>query len=285
MNIIVPNYEILNIETESLVVSDAGISKIHSQPLLNVLKRLKLSAVMTREEVNEVLAEHGLIQNDAFEFLERIIPFKCIEDIYFEKTIVVSDWKGQVDIENLFKSELSGCLEFNSFSDGVVDSVRNGKCFIVLLCHLYNYENVKNLYFELVRASPKNAISVCWQMGNVFCIGQPYIPEIGNPCHFCAVDRLINNNSIMPAKNSWSSILEFCKNRRIDVPAKALSLYQEMIVVGAVVRKVKFFTEHLGGYKYQDNVLHSSYLQLLDGEILEESNSHWYMCDCLRAGR
>lgn len=68
MNIIIPSYEILNFETESLVVSDVGISKIHSQPLLNVLRKLKLSNVMTKIELDELLAENGLIQSDAFDF-------------------------------------------------------------------------------------------------------------------------------------------------------------------------------------------------------------------------
>ncbi|ONH56040.1 McbB family protein [Pseudomonas cedrina] len=283
MNIIIPNYEILNLDKESLVVSDVGISKIHSEPLLNVLRKLKLSNVMTKVELDEVLAENGLVQNDAFEFLEKIIPFKCVEEMYFEKTIIIHDWKGKVDVEELFRGELPGCLEFKSFKSGLVDPDKTFRFFIVLLCYSYDYESVKNLYFDLARASPKSAICVCWQMGSVFCIGQPYIPEIGNPCHFCAVDRLINNEAIMPAKNNWSSILSFCRNRQVGIPANALSLYQEMIVVGAVSKKIRFFTEHSDGFKYQDNVLHSSYLQLVDGQVFEESNSHWYMCDCLRA--
>ena len=283
MNIIIPNYEILNFEAESLVVSDVGISKVHSQPLLKVLRKLKLSNVMTKVELDEMLAEYGLHQNEAFQFLEKIIPLKSVEEIYFEKTVVVHDWGGQVDIESLFREELSGSLEFKSFSDEVVESVQPFRCFVVLLCHSYDYENVKNLYFDLARASPKSAISVCWRMGNFFCIGQPYIAEVGNPCHFCIVDRLVNNESIIPAKNNWASVLAFCKNKHVGVPTKALSLYQEMLVVGAVIRRIKFFTGYSDGFRYQDDVLHSSYLQLTDGQIFEESNSHWYMCDCLRA--
>lgn len=284
MNIIIPNYEILNFEAESLLVSDLGISKIHSQSLLKALRELKLSKLMTRAELDEVLAENGLNQNDAFAFLERVIPLKSVEEIYFEKTIVVHDWAGRVDVESLFKSEISTCLEFKSFSSELVELVTNFRCFIVLLCYAYDYEHVRKLYFDLARASPKSAISVCWQMGSVFCIGQPYIAEIGNPCHFCSVDRLVHNQSVKTAKNNWASILAFCKNKRIAVPAKELSLYQEMIVVGAVIKKVKVFTGHVDMHKYQDDILHSSYLQLMDGQVSEESNSHWYMCDCLRAG-
>ena len=285
MNIIIPNYEILNFETESLLISDVGISKIHSQSLLKALRQIKLSKLMTKVELEEVLAENGLSQSGAFEFLERVVPLRLAEEIFFEKTIVVHEWAGQVDIERLFRCELSTCLEFKSFSGELVESVRNLRCFIVLLCYTYDYDRVKNLYFDLARASPKSAISVCWQMGSIFCVGQPHIAEIGNPCHFCSVDRLLHNQSVTAAKNNWASVLAFCKNEHIGVPAKTLSLYQEMIVVGAVIKKVKFFTEYNDMHKYQDDVLHGSYIQLIDGQMSEESNSHWYMCDCLRADK
>lgn len=76
MNITMPNYEILNFEAESLLISDVGISKIHSQSLIRDLRQLKLSKLMTKVELDEVLAENGLNQNDAFAFLERAIPLK-----------------------------------------------------------------------------------------------------------------------------------------------------------------------------------------------------------------
>lgn len=179
---------------------------------------------------------------------------------------------------------MSGLLEFKSFSSGLVESLQDLRCFIVLLCHSYNYNKVKELYFDVARASPKSAISVCWRMGNIFCVGQPYVAEIGNPCHFCIVDRLLNNESVVPAKNNWAGVLAFCKERHLDAPAKPLSLYQEMIVIGAIIKGVKFFTEYGEGNRYQDNILHGTYLKLNDGQIFEESNSHWYMCDCLRIG-
>jgi len=76
MNITMPNYEILNFEAESLLISDVGISKIHSQSLIRALRQLKLSKLMTKVELDQVLAENGLNQNDAFAFLERAIPLR-----------------------------------------------------------------------------------------------------------------------------------------------------------------------------------------------------------------
>lgn len=76
MNITIPNYEILSFEAESLLISDVGVSKIHSQSLIRALRQLKLSKLMTKVELDEVLAENGLNQNDTFAFLERAIPLR-----------------------------------------------------------------------------------------------------------------------------------------------------------------------------------------------------------------
>ncbi|WP_321864351.1 hypothetical protein [Pseudomonas paraveronii] len=76
MNITIPNYEILNFEKESLVISDMGVSKVHSQPLLKALRQLRLSSMMTKIEMDEVLSEHGLEASSVFEFLKGVIPFK-----------------------------------------------------------------------------------------------------------------------------------------------------------------------------------------------------------------
>lgn len=82
-------------------------------------------------------------------------------------------------------------------------------------------------------------------------------------------------------KNNWASALAFCKNEHVNVPFKKLSFYQELVVIGAIIRNVKFFTENGVLRKYHDDVLCSSYVQLSDGRIFQEPNSHWYICDCL----
>lgn len=154
MNIIIPNYEILNFDVGSLIVSDTGVSKVHSQPMLEVLRELKLSRVMTKLEFDELLAKNGLDNSGAFEFLERIIPVRSVESIYFERTVIFHSWEGRIDIEGLLRDELPGHVEFNLISDSAVESVKGLRCFIVLLCDPYDYKGVKELYFDLARASP-----------------------------------------------------------------------------------------------------------------------------------
>ena len=168
MNIIVPSYEILNFETESLVISDMGVVKVHSQPLLAALRQLKVSNVTTRAEFDALLSGNGLNPKSAFDFLESVIPFRTVEDVYFEKTVVVHAWKGRTDFEGLLTQELAGALEFVEFSSDVVASTQGLRCFVVLLCHSYDYDQVKKIHFDLAKASPQSAISVCWPMGGFF---------------------------------------------------------------------------------------------------------------------
>ncbi|MDQ0741026.1 McbB family protein [Pseudomonas sp. W4I3] len=281
MNITVPNYQILNFEKESLVMSEIGVSKVHSQSLLKALRAIQSTSLITKEELQAVLSENGLNPDSAFGFLEKIIPFKEVEDLYFEKIIVVHSWENHERYETLFRQELSGIIEFKAFSDDIIKAVVGFRCFIVLLCHSYDYENLKKLHFDLASASPHSAISVCWPMGGFFCIGQPYIAEVGNPCHFCTVDRLLNNDSMTPEKNSWARVLDFCRARHVCTPFDSLSLFQELIIVGSVVRNIKYFTENGALRKYHDEVLSVAYVRLSDGKVFQESSSHWYMCDCL----
>lgn len=282
MIIKIPNYEILNFDKNSLIISESGISKIHSQPLLNALKKMKTHSALTEEDVAEIFAENGLTPNSTFEFLEKALGLKRYEnEAYFEKTVIISDWSGKVELERLLTLELSLPLEFRDFSEDFLTSVAGKKYFIVLLCKGYNYQSLKKMYFELAITAPDSAISVCHQIGNVFCIGQPYVRSIGNPCHFCDIDRMANNEKVHPAKGSWAGLLNFCRNNHVEVPTKPLTLYQELIVIAAISRKVKFFTEAGHAKQYQDNILYASYLNLVDGTVAEESSAHWCMCDCL----
>lgn len=66
MNIAIPNYQILNFETESLVISDAGISKVHSRPILKALRQIQMSRALTKDELDEILADNGLNAASAF---------------------------------------------------------------------------------------------------------------------------------------------------------------------------------------------------------------------------
>jgi McbB family protein len=279
----IQSYEILNFRSDNLVVSRKGVSKISSPSLLAALTKLKSYKSISKAEFLEILSEHGLNPEAAYGFLEKALSIK--EDpgeIYFEKTIVAHDWDKTTDLEALLRSEIDTPLEISDISGSLKGIVSSKKCYIVIACMNYDYDFIKEIYFDLVSAAPDSAISVCYRSGNSFCISQPYLPKVGNPCHFCSIDRLINYEGYHSGRNTWSRLLHFCKNKHIAVPAESLNILQRSLVVGAIVKKIKLLTNPGSEYRYQDNVLQDSYVDFNGNFVRDVSASHWYMCDCLK---
>lgn len=282
----IQSYEILNFHSDNLVISKKGVSKVSSPSLLAALTKLKSYKNISRDEFNEILSEHGLNPEAAYDFLEKALSIK--EDpgeMYFEKTIVAHDWGKATDLEALLRGEINTPLEIVDISDSLRDVVLSKRYYIVIACMNYDYDFIKKIYFDLVSVAPDSAISVCYRAGNSFCISQPYLPKIGNPCHFCSIDRLINYEDYHSSRNTWSKLLQFCKSRHIAVPAESLNILQRSLVVGAIIKKIKLLTISDSECRYQDNVLQDSYVDFNGNFVRDVSASHWYMCDCLRGQR
>lgn len=279
----IQSYEILNFATDSLIVSKRGVSRISSPALLAALKKLKNYKNISKMEFDEILSDHGLNSECAYEFLEKAISIKeDVNDLYFEKTIVAHDWGENTELEKLLRSEISTPLELSEMSGSLADVVSNKKYYIVLMCMNYDYDFVKKIYFDLVGAAPESAISVCYSVGNSYCISQPYLPKVGNSCHFCSVDRLINYEGYQNSRNAWSKLLQFCRSKHIAVPANPLNILQRSLLVGALIRKIKLLTSSDSELRYQDNILQETHIDFSSALIREASVAHWYMCDCLR---
>jgi len=279
----IQSYEILNFPGGNLVVSKRGVSKISSPPLLAALAKLKSYKNISKEEFNEILSEHGLNPEAAYKFLEKTLSIReSVGDVYFEKTIVAHDWSENSDFEELLRSEVDTPLEVREISGSLKDVVLNKKYYIVIACMNYDYDFIKKIYFDIVSVAPDSAISVCFRTGNAYYISQPYLPKIGNPCHFCSIDRLINYEDYHSSRNTWSKLLQFCKGQHIAVPTNPLNILQRSLVVGAIIKKIKLLTSSERECRYQDNILQDSHVDFNGNFVRDVSASHWYMCDCLR---
>lgn len=282
----IQNYEILNFQSESLVVSKKGVSKISSPSILAALTKLKGRTNISKAEFHEILSAHGLNPDSAHEFLERALSIEeDVGQIYFERTIVAHDWSEPSDLEAMLRSEINTPLDVCEISRSLKDLVLDKKFYIVIVCVNYDYDFIKKIYFDVIGAAPDSAISMCYRAGKKFCISQPYLPKVGNPCHFCSVDRLLNYEDYRGSTNTWSKLLHFCKSKHIPVPAHSLNILQRSLVAGAIIKKIKLLTSSEGELRYQDNVLQDSYIDFDDGCVREVSSAHWSMCDCLRVQR
>ncbi len=283
MNLNIHNYEILNFPSYDLLVSRRGISKINSPSLSAALSQLQGNSNISQAHLNEVLVKHGLDSTLAYEFLEKALFINNdLSNLYFEKTVVATDWEESSNLKSLLKSEVSTPLDVCKISDSLQNYILGKRCYLVILCERYDYDFLKKLYFYLAGSVPECAISICYRAGDTFCLSQPYLPRIGNPCHFCSVDRLINYEGYRETKNHWSKLLRFCKGEHIAVPANPLSLLQQSLVVGSLIKKIKLFSGLGSEGRYQDNILQETLVDLNSSSVREVSISHWYMCDCLR---
>jgi len=285
MNISIHNYEILNFPKENLIVSEIGVSKISSPSLLNALKTIKNrnQSNISKEEINDILVENGLDSEAAFSFMEKALLIKkSIHEYYFKKIIFIHNLNDEA-VENILTSEICLPVEFHHISSTTRKLDNNSRDFIFILCKDYDYGRLKKLYFEMASTAPQSALSVGTMIGNFFCISPPYIAEIGNPCHFCNVDRLEFNDQLNPRDSSWIKLFTFFKDRNSPIPSSQHTLLQKSLIFGAVANHINFYTTSKNESCHQDSLFLTSYVDISKGLITEENLSHWFMCDCLRS--
>ncbi|NWA03850.1 McbB family protein [Pseudomonas gingeri] len=285
MNISIQNYEILNFPNEDLIVSERGISKISSLSLLNALKTIKNrnQKNISKEEINEILIENDLDPEAAFSFLEKTLNIKKpISDYFFKKIAIIHDFQ-ESELEKTLATELYLPVDFHHFPSPTSKIKNKNRKFFFILLNSYDYASLKKLYFEIASNAPQSAISVGSMIGNSFYISPPYIPEIGNPCHFCNVDRLESNDQSSQRENNWIKLLKFFKGRNSPIPPSQHTLLQRSMILGAIANHINFYTTPGNEKRHQDSIFLTSHIDIHKGLITEENLSHWFMCDCLRS--
>jgi McbB family protein len=187
------------------------------------------------------------------------------------------------EFETMIGQELTCEYEIVEDLDSLVELSKGNSYFVEIICMQYDYAKLKELYFNLADSAPCSAISVAYLSGNIFRIGQPYIASIGNPCHFCLIDRQLNYEKCNKTQNSWSALLNYCIERNIALPSQNLNLLQRSLAIGAIAQKIKLHAEHGRETRHQDNALSSMTIDLNNGSITEELCPHWHSCNCLRS--
>lgn len=283
MNLKIQNYNILNFNNQNIIISEKGVARVNSPTLLEVITKLNNRPNITDDKLYDLFHEHNLDKGDAYLSLETMLGLrKENEDAYFKRTLIIHDWENHNQLESLIKSELPDTVVTYPIPNLDLSIEKGEKTFVVLLCKNYDYQKIKKYYFSFTSNHPDSAISVAYINGDHFIISQPYVPTLGSPCHFCTIDRLIENEAHQPSKNTWSGLLNFCRSKKTSVPAPRLSMYQQTLIIGALIQKIKLIAGNGDSYRYQDNVLQETRISLSNGELSEFSIAHWCMCDCLR---
>lgn len=286
MDLIFSEYDMISLPNESLIVSSHGASKTNSKKLIKLLRELKdqHQASITEASFNNLVLRNKLQQKSVYAFLQNAIGLKPQpSEIFFKKALIAHDWMENKEFKSMISQELTCEYEIVEELDSLLELAKGNAYFIKIICMQYDYAKLKKLYFNLADLAPCSAISVAYLSGNIFRIDQPYIASIGNPCHFCLIDRQLNYEKCNKTRNSWSALLNFCIERNIVLPSQNLNLLQRSLAIGAIARKIKLHTEHGSEFRYQDNALSSMTIDLNKGSITEELCPHWHSCNCLRS--
>lgn len=286
MKLSIENYNLLNFNNENIVISTKGVSRISSPSLLEVIKKLGNRKSISDTDLYRLFNEHELDRDDAYRSLEAALGLKKQEGkLFFDGIIVAHDWEDDKLLQALISSELSEST-ITCLIPELSEATKNAsKKIIAIIYKNYDYNNLKKTYFELAIGSPDSMIIVCYSAGDNYIIGQPYFPRIGSPCHFCSIDKLINHETYKTSKNTWSSLLNFCRNKFIPTPSAQPTLYQKTLIIGAIIEKIKLMNSVNGINRYQDNILQETNLSLRSGYASDFTVAHWCMCDCLRINK
>lgn len=284
MDLRISDFQILKVFEYAVVVSEKGVIKISSPALLLALEDIsKLTSVpLSSQSIRAIFERYKLDVDEAMSFVGEILNIqKSDEKKYFEQLIIAHEW-GQ-EFEDTLASELACTFDVATVNENLVERVTTPNAFIMVIPKSYVGSEFKDMYFEVAARFPGSAICVALRMNDSFYISPPFISEIGNPCHFCTLEKIIYTEQVRPTKNNGSSLLKFCTETQLNLPEQPLSRLQFALVTGLIAEKIKLWTLPGYGHRSQDRIVLASYVNLFSGLITEEHISHWPMCDCLRS--
>ncbi len=283
MKLHISDFQMININEHTIVISEKGVTKIQSRPLIHALHKLRTltSTSHTKKYVLNLLEKFELNAGEAFTFLEKILNIHYPSaDPYFKHIIIAHEWDRE--FEDTLASELHSTLKIYPINRHLLENVSLPESLIIIAPKKYNHQKTKHIYFEIAKRQPTSCICIAMRTGDYFYVSQPYLPTLGSPCHFCNFDNIIHAERVRPTTNNWSSLLNFCTDSHVTLPEQQFTRLQSALATGLLLEKIKLWTRPGYGHRSQDRIMLASFINLFNGHVTEEHITHWQMCDCLR---
>ncbi|MNO76208.1 hypothetical protein D3C76_672790 [compost metagenome] len=179
-------------------------------------------------------------------------------------------------------SEAPNKIDFAPLDDANIHSQSDINSLLIIVSLKQNLQPIRKTYFDLAKKINEGCLCVGYLKGNTFSITQPYLPDIGNPCFFCTIDRIQHYEKQAHSTNPWSRMLLFCSEHKIDLPSPPITALQRALILGLISDRINLYTGHKIQQCFQDNALTSTSINLSSGEITEDIYPHWPMCECMR---
>ncbi|UQB78913.1 McbB family protein [Pseudomonas shirazica] len=279
------NYEILNFDSEPMIFSSTGFTKITDPKLAKALRHIAdtQSSLLHRDELEQILTKEGLHLQSSIEFLKSILIVGDQTNApYFENAVLYSDMEIPNTLKNHLESKSQGAITTQSLPTTHIPEATSPTLF-VFACLKLRPESLRLNYTKLLKQNNHCGASIGYISGNQFHLTEPYIPSIGNPCAFCTLDRITHYETLRSSQHHWSKILTFCRAQKIDLPKTPIDDLQTALIIGTITSFISKFTRPQKSKITQDRVLLSRTLNLDDGTLIEDSSFHWPLCQCLES--
>lgn len=279
------NYEILNFESDPIIYTSAGLTKITNKQMSNVLKRIKGSSPehLQQDELEQILKNEKLEPNTAIDFLKSICVIgEEIQRPHFNDTTIYTDLNIPESHREFLTNKYEGKLKISPVLPR--EPIATAHPTLTIFAYMkISPEALREAYTKILDNNPENGASIGFVSGNDFHLTEVHIPAIGNPCAFCTLDRIAYYETIRGSNHHWSKVWSFCRSAKLDLPKADIDELQCLLILGAIISFTNKLTKPAKRLSTQDQVLASRTLNLANGALTEDSSVHWPFCKCLGA--
>lgn len=199
---------------------------------------------------------------------------------YFAQIVIAHDWDDE--FEKTLTDELPSPIRTHKINKKLMNEISSPETFILIIPKDPHHHELKEIYYSIALKHPKSALCVAMRIADFFYVSQPYLPELGTPCHFCNIDKISHTERVRPSTNSWFSLLNFCHDHDLAAPKQTYTRLQRSLAIGLILERLKLWTYPGYGHRTQDRITSAAYINLVNGQTTEEQVAHWAMCECLR---
>ncbi len=144
------NYEILNFDSEPMIFSSTGFTKITDPKLAKALRHIAdtQSSLLHRDELEQILTKEGLHLQSSIEFLKSILIVGDQTNApYFENAILYSDMEIPNTLKNHIESKSHGVIKTQSLPATHIPEITSptrNPCAFCTLDRITHYETLRS---------------------------------------------------------------------------------------------------------------------------------------------
>lgn len=278
------NYQILNFENSMLLGSGKGVNKITHKALQDALQEIKKIGpdALYEHQTSEILGKYDLNISEAIAYLKKVLPYEtdARSPIYTQIVIFMKpETKTHFQTHLDFSSGPCKLTYEEPYADKVLLDDHKNTLFLIIEEQL-DPEKLRPFYYSLASVFPTAGIMTGFFTPGFFTLTAPFIAEVGNPCLFCRLLRLQHYEEQRPGESAWTRLLAFASKSQTTVLTDSPTRWH-VALAGLLARERVLKFTSTQSFMSQDSGMFSSTIDLMSGRILEESTSHWQLCDCL----